>query len=232
MVKTVITGDEVEIKGFCGVDNLTVRQGLNLVDPNVDVVSSGSITTGSLVNTGSSTLKGDVSMEGNASVEGDMAVVGNNSVGGDLTVLGNLNAALAVHVVVDLQISRTMSTPQYYEPGWFTSLIQTKQALIDLTDVSGFKLLESGTYAIYFRYQLYAGGLGRTVFQLYQNGSEKYKIIDKPPGNDLSNSRIFFFQANADDIIGVKLLVTEGVSTVQAGTAASQLTQFGVIKLA
>jgi hypothetical protein len=245
MVKTVITGDEVEIKGFCGVDNLTVRQGLNLVDPNVDVVSTGSITTGSLVNTGSSTLKGDVSMEGNASVEGDMSVVGNNSVGGDasvggglsvtgdLTVLGNLDARLAVHVVEDTTYQRNISAGQLYQPGWFTTTaFQSKQALIDLNDASGFKLLESGIYAIYFRVQLFASGGVQGARFIIKNNRNFYNIFYTYGGGDQEDTRFFLMQGIPNDIITIELDSYGTSNQVKTSFNVNHKTQFGVIKLA
>lgn len=80
-MKTEIVGDEVEIRGVCGVGRLTVREGLTLEDPNLDLASLGSLTAGSLDVTGTGVVQGDMSVSSDL-VVGGSASVSSLTVGG------------------------------------------------------------------------------------------------------------------------------------------------------
>jgi hypothetical protein len=201
-----------------------------IVDNDLELATAAKNISAENTVSGSLLVSGETEFQ-KCQVSEDLVVQGSATVGENLTVLGNLNAGLGlpVHVVQDSQGGRIMPPNQDYDPRWFTSLIKTKQDLIDLSDVSGFKLLESGTYLIYLRYSAVGDGLAGTVHRTYKNGSELTYYWDHTIHNDITHERIFFIQTNnANETIRFRLSYISGRSTVQHAHKA----QFGVVKLA
>jgi hypothetical protein len=151
-------------------------------------------------------------------------------------VLGNLNAGLGlpVHVVQDPVTGRTMVTGDCFKPEWFTiDLIKTKQKLIDINDATEFKLLESGTYVIYFKYNLTSDNLNGVWFRFFHNGVEKSFFVDSNVVNDVASNRIFFIQTeNADETISFDIAGIIGNSSVVTAIYPQRKMEIAVVKLA
>jgi hypothetical protein len=231
----VLGGPQVRVCGKLIVDN-----DLELATAAKNISAENTVS-GSLLVSGETEFQKcqvseDLVVQGSATIGENLTVDGNASLQGDLTVLGNLNAGLGlpVHVVQDPVTGRTMVTGDCFKPEWFTiDLIKTKQKLIDINDATEFKLLESGTYVIYFKYNLTSDNLNGVWFRFFHNGAEKSFFVDSNVVNDVASNRIFFIQTeNADETISFDIAGIIGNSSVVTAIYPQRKMEIAVVKLA
>ena len=163
-MKTEIVGDEVEIRGYCGVGRLRVRDGLTLEDPNVNMVSAGNLVAGSLEVTGNEVVKGNLTVEGasGVSVDEDLSVGGNASVSGDLTVTGDASVVGILtapkfrleHAMFGTTYQNTFSSGDYVR--WITT--QSNTGIASYNDGDRSVTLSAGKYYVNVTVSIYTYG--------------------------------------------------------------------------